>query len=236
MDASKHSPAWREFQPEPSVRWRGFFIISIPVLCLFTAIFAIAMLRSKTITLKQQEQQSRQTLISIERLMRTLVDAETGVRGYLITRRPEFLEPYVKAKITLPQVVDSLRANRQIYPASGQQFDEIPALVQQEFMLLEQILKTTNAGRSTTVGSSSLTHPLIESKLNMDRLRQKIAQLTIQEERWQRDREARGLQWRQWTNLVQWLALVIGLVGSVAALYLLSQLEEELARRASRVR
>lgn len=236
MDISKLSSAWRQFQPEPSVRWRGALIISIPALCLFTAIFAIAILRAKAITLKQQEQQSQQTLITAERLMRTLVDAETGVRGYLITRRPEFLEPYVKAKMTLPQVVDSLKANRQIYRASSQQFDEIPALVQQEFMLLEQILKAADAGAATTFGSSSLTSPLIESKLNMDRLRQEIAQFASQEERWQRDLEARASQWRQWTTVVQWLALAIGLVGSVAALYLFSQLEEELANRSSRLR
>ncbi|HEY9653368.1 MAG TPA: CHASE3 domain-containing protein, partial [Coleofasciculaceae cyanobacterium] len=96
MEVSKRSAAWREFKPEPSVRWRGVLIISIPALCLLTAIFAIAILRTKTITLKQQEQQSRQTLIRTERFVRTLVDAETGVRGYLITRRPEFLDSYVK--------------------------------------------------------------------------------------------------------------------------------------------
>ncbi|HEY9650778.1 MAG TPA: ATP-binding protein, partial [Coleofasciculaceae cyanobacterium] len=145
-------------------------------------------------------------------------------------------DSYVKAKMTLPEVVDSLQANRPIYRASGQQFGEIPALVQQEFMLLEQIIKTTDAGTSTRFGSSSLTSLLLESKSNMDRLRQKIAQLTIEEERWQRDIEARALQWRKLTNLVQWLALAIGLVGSVAALYLFSQLKEELAKRASRVR
>src|ERR687886_2528919 len=98
MDASRISPVQRKLQPDISVRWRGALIISIPAICLFASIFAIAGLRSKSLTAIDQKEQSRQTIIETNRLLRALLNAETGVRGYVITRRPEFLEPYSEAR------------------------------------------------------------------------------------------------------------------------------------------
>jgi CHASE3 domain sensor protein len=150
MDASKISPSQRKLQPDLSVRWRGALIISIPIICLFASILAIAVLRSKTIESRNQERHSRQTLIETERLLRMLVDAETGVRGYALTRRPEFIEPYSQAKSLLPKSLDSVSARVQANPAQRQQFQKILTLAQQQITLLEQILKRSEVAGATT--------------------------------------------------------------------------------------
>ncbi|MEO6026706.1 MAG: CHASE3 domain-containing protein, partial [Candidatus Binatia bacterium] len=41
---------------------------------------------------------SLEILNAIESLTRRLVDAETGQRGYLLTGRPEYLEPFTRAR------------------------------------------------------------------------------------------------------------------------------------------
>jgi PAS domain S-box-containing protein len=236
MHASKILPDRRKLRPELSVRWRGALMISIPVTCLFASIFAIAGLRSKTLATLEQEQQSQQTLLKTNRLLMALVNAETGVRGYLITRRPEFLEPYSQGKTILPELLDSVHTKVLSNPAQQQQFQEIPSLAQQQIRLLEQILKTSDAEEATTLRATLLTDELLKSKLIMDDLRQKIAEFSKQEERLQRARKAEVVWWRRLTSVVQWGALAVGLLGSGAAWYLFKQLDRELAEQASRLR
>jgi PAS domain S-box-containing protein len=236
MDASKISPSHRKLQPDLSVRWRGALIISIPIICLFASILAIAVLRSKTIESRNQERHSRQTLIETERLLRMLVDAETGVRGYALTRRPEFIEPYSQAKSLLPKSLDSVSTRVQANPAQRQQFQKILTLAQQQITLLEQILKRSEVAGATTRRTPPLTDDLLDSKLVMDNLRQEIAEFSKQEVRLQSDRNAQAVRWQTLTTAVQWGSLAIGLLGSFAALYLFYQLDRELAERASRLR
>jgi PAS domain S-box-containing protein len=233
MDASKISLIGRNLRPDLSVRWRGALIISIPAICLFASIFAIAGLRSKALIARQQEQDSQQTILETERLLRALVDAETGVRGYVITKRPEFLAIYSEAKTRIPELLDSLSAKVQANPSDRQQFQEIPTLVQQRIAILEQIRKTSEAQEATTGGSSALTDQLLKSKSVMDDLRSQIAEFSEQEERLQARREAQVVRWRQLTTVVQWSALGVGLLASGTALYLFNQLDRELANRAS---
>lgn len=49
---------------------------------------------------------SDQVIAHANRLLNLIVDEETGVRGYFLTRDPAFLEPYNRAKNILPQEFD----------------------------------------------------------------------------------------------------------------------------------
>jgi PAS domain S-box-containing protein len=236
MDASKISLPRRNFRPVVSVRWRGAFIISIPVICLFASIFAIALLRSKTLAVQEQEQQSQKTITDTDRLLRELLNAETGVRGYASTLRPEFLEPYSEARTTLPASLNSLSTKVQAKILQRQHFQKIQALAQQQMTLLEQIIKTRDAQKVTRGDFPLLNDLLLNGKSNMDELRSEIANFVQQEDRYWRDREAEALRWQEITTLVQWSCLVIGLLASTAALYLFNQLDWELDEQASRLR
>ncbi len=226
----------RKLRPDLSVTYRGALIISIPAICLFASIFVIAGLRSQVVATRKQQQQSQQTLTQINYLLRTLANAESAVRGYVLTRRPELLEPYLIAKKQLPSSLESLKANVFFQPAQRQQFQKIPLLAQQQVLLLEEILKTSNIQGPTTGGSPTMISQLLKSKSNMDELRREIEALSEQEERWQLTRQEQAEWWRRVTTLVQWSALAGGLMSSGAALYLFNQLDRELAARASRLR
>lgn len=236
MDASKLSLMRRQFRPDRSVRWRGALIISIPVICLFASIFAIAGLRSKTIEAREQQDRSQRTLVEIERLLKTLVDAETGIRGYVITRRPEFLQAYLEAKTQLPQSLTSVRAKVGANSTQPQQMEEIPTLLQQQIGFLEQILQTSNLQGESAGGSPTMTALLLNSRANMEELRQEIDRFAEKEKRAARDREVESVRWRHLTTLVQWSALGIGMVASGGAVYLFNQIDRELQERESRLR
>lgn len=236
MDASKISLTRRKLRTELSVTQRGALIISIPAICLFASIFVIAGLRSLVVAAQKQEQQSQQTITQTNRLFRALVDAETGVRGYVITRRSEFLEPYLEAKTFIPESLNSLSARVRANASQRQQFQKILTLAGQQFELLEQTLKASDLQGSTDGGSPIMTSHLLESKSNMDELRREISRFYKQEERWQRDKEGQAEWWQQLTTLVQWSALGVGLVASGAAVYLFKQLDRELEEHADRLR
>jgi PAS domain S-box-containing protein len=222
--------------PELLLRFRGALIISIPAVCLFASILAIAALRSKSIQARKQEQLSQQTLMESNGLLTTLVNAENGVRGYALTRRPEFLEPYKQAKTLLPKSISILRAKLPQNSLSAQEFKDIPTLTQQNIVLLEQIIQTVDSTKATTVQSATLTKQLLQSKLLMDNLRQEFAEFYEVEKRRQRERDGEAIRWRDAVDVVQWGALVVGLLGSLAAFYLFQQLEKNLAEQASNLR
>lgn len=236
MDAPKIRQQEQSRLPELSVTLRGALIISIPAICLFAAIFAIAALRSKSIAARKQEQQSQETIIQSNRLLMTLVNAETGVRGYALTRRPEFLEPYAQAKTLLPQSTTILSARLQENGARTQEFQKIPTLAQQKIILLEQIIQTTESEAATTIQSPALTKQLLQSKVLMDNLRREITEFTAQEKRRQSDRDGESIRWRDVATVVQWVALAVGVLGSLSAFYLFQQLDKKLAERASSLR
>lgn len=233
MDAAKKDPAQHQLRSKLSVRWRGALIILIPVVCLLASIVAIAGVRSKTLEAQQEEQQSRQTLTATNRLVLALVNAETGVRGYVITRREEFLEPYSEAKELLPESLDSLKDQVKTDWAQYQQFLEILKQVQQQITLLENILQTSDVQGATSGGSPTLSARLLEAKSSRDKLLQEIEDLAAEEERWQLNRQAQVVRWRRLTNAVQWVAVAVGVLSSGAALYLFNKLERELAKRES---
>ncbi|HUI96362.1 MAG TPA: CHASE3 domain-containing protein [Xanthobacteraceae bacterium] len=60
-------------------------------------------------------------------LMNTAVDAETGVRGYLLTDDPAFLEPYDAASAKLPGTLDALRGLTADNPAQQAALNSITA-------------------------------------------------------------------------------------------------------------
>ena len=59
---------------------------------------------------RDAELRSKETVASAYRLLGLLIDAETAMRGYLLTQNPIFLQPYDRAKQEIPQELGRLRA------------------------------------------------------------------------------------------------------------------------------
>ena len=59
-----------------------------------------------------------QARVTIQTLWRSLTDAETGQRGYLLTGRTEYLKPYVEAQGQVAQSLDWLNRYYSTEPAT----------------------------------------------------------------------------------------------------------------------
>ena len=69
-----------------------------------------------------------EVLAQIQGLVSTLKDAETGQRGYLLTGRESYLEPFLNAKRVLPDQFANLRALLGDDPAQRTHLDTLQAL------------------------------------------------------------------------------------------------------------
>jgi CHASE3 domain sensor protein len=90
------------------IRQRGTVIVAIPVICLFASLIAIAGLRDSAIQIRKRADTNQEILQEANRFLTTVVDGETGIRGYGLTKRRHFLAPYLEAKKSLPPLLAKL--------------------------------------------------------------------------------------------------------------------------------
>ena len=80
--------------------------------------------------------QSREALKAIEELQLLVTDAETGQRGYLLTRRDAYLAPYDEAMRAASSHLADLRT---LYAGNPAQLDRVVAL--QPLLIMRLLLK-----------------------------------------------------------------------------------------------
>jgi PAS domain S-box-containing protein len=123
----------------------GFLVASLAVV-LITALF----LRS-TRQLAESSGRVAHTLDIIneaESLLSLMKDAETGQRGYLLTREPHFLAPYEDARQRIGPSLERLRALTSDDPRQRQRLDEMESLIQRKLALIERTVQLEREGQS----------------------------------------------------------------------------------------
>ena len=86
--------------------------------------------------------------IVLENLNQSLVDAETGQRGYLLTLDPAYLEPYNRAAAQLPKNLAAVKLQfmQNTDPAVGQNLVPMTALIQTKLDELGRTIRAAQAG------------------------------------------------------------------------------------------
>ncbi len=73
-------------------------------------------------------------------------DMETGQRGYVVTRRPEYLQPYLAASSTLSTSLAELRERNDDRPDQATWFAEFTALIRRKQAELSETIRLMDAG------------------------------------------------------------------------------------------
>jgi len=231
--------AQRLYQPWQNlpIRVRGAVIIAIPVTCMFTALSAFAWLKASMAEDETWVQHTQTVRFETKQLLKALVDAETGVRGYGLTQREEFLEPYQWAQTEIPSSLNYLERLVNDNPPQVKRVQEIRQLADenlaifQQKLSLKQELPLVQGEPNTLVPAADLYAWLEEGNETMTEARDAIDRFLEVEEALL----AQRIQHRDRYQQVAWLALcllvVIGTLSALFALHLLHQLERELADR-----
>jgi PAS domain S-box-containing protein len=122
----------------------------------------------------QDEQASQTILQQNEDVLSLLKDAETGQRGYLLTRDEKYLEPYNTAVARMPAELSRLRTLAAPYPALRPRVDALEPLVYQKLGELQ----STIALRRTQRPKAALV--VVETDVGrqtMDKIRQLSAEI-----------------------------------------------------------
>jgi PAS domain S-box-containing protein len=126
---------------------------------------------------------------ALERLLSTLVDAETGERGFIITGEPSYLEPYDRARASIPSAFEQVRT---LTADNGEQhadLDRLSALVQ---VKLQQLAEGVRQRRESGLEAAQSVVATNIGKHTMDAMRALISGMEAREDTLQAARTAQA--------------------------------------------
>lgn len=156
----------------------SFFLRSILVISVFLLIFISSVSYKHATALKESTEllvHSYKIQIKLEQLLSTVKDAETGQRGYIISRDSAFLEPYSRARENVQQPFTELK---QLTSNNVQQYynlDSLLVLIDQRFALLASSLHLV---AEPVQNRALLAKKMMEGKHVMDLIRTQINRMT----------------------------------------------------------
>jgi CHASE3 domain sensor protein len=164
-----------------------------------------------------------------------MVNAETGMRGYLLTKRDEFLQPYATALQKLPTAMSDLRALAEAEPSYAPRLNKLLLLNQIQLLIdrqmadltwQEQYVTKSHNFRLFTRGmtfDTKIYHHLAHGKRTMDEIRANLNTMQTEEEQLltKRVQEINAIRQRDYLAII--LALFIGLATRLIARYLFNK-------------
>jgi PAS domain S-box-containing protein len=164
-------------------------------------------------------------------VLRTLVDAETGQRGFLITGKDRFLEPYHQALARLDQQVQALKDKTQDNPRQQARIQELDKLTGEQLALLQEGIDLRRQSAEKAQGFVATG----EGKEKMDAIRRLIVTMEEDEHDLLRDREQRSSSGYRIAVATQLSATALGLGLIGALVYLMWRRLKERIRATARM-
>lgn len=153
----------------------GFLVVFL-VLVLIGA-YSFRSLNELTATTQLQEQSS-QTLKVLEGIRATILDVETGERGFLISGADHYLETYRQSREQLREEMRKVRRLTEDNPAQRQRLDQLEPLIARKLTFVAQSISE----RERAGGMDAQTL-LEEGQSTMDEIRTLISRMKAEEER-----------------------------------------------------
>jgi CHASE3 domain sensor protein len=227
-------PATRLWRRIP-LRVQGKILVILPLLAItISAVLAIFGNHQRA-NIQDDIQRHFQMVRGLNEAVILMVNAETGMRGYLLTRRDEFLQPYVTASQKLRSAMADLRALAEAEPSYGPRLNKLLLLNQIQLLIDRQMTDLTwqrqyvtasNTFRVFTKGmtfDTKIYYHLAYGKLTMDEIRANLNAMQSEEERLltERVQEINAIRKRDYLAII--LALFIGLGTRLIARYLFNK-------------
>ena len=123
--------------------------ISLPLAVLAVALVVFINEASYRTTMKSMGnmEQAQSTRNALNELMESMLDAETGQRGYLLTGNKLYLEPYSDTLKTINQQLDSLRVIFSPFPEQIGEFSVMSRHISRKLAELDLSIRMRDAGQ-----------------------------------------------------------------------------------------
>lgn len=212
-----------------SIVERGAIAINIPLLCLVLSLGTHVFFRQFALASEAKVEHIQSTLKESRSLMIDMLNVETGVRGYYITRQRELLEPYNYGATQLPKTFKRIQALVADSPDQIQRAQQLSALSQEKLDVLKDRIDRVRRGEITTSNLAANFNP--RGKIAMDRFRQVLAEFSTIEERALNANYSALQRYRDLNILTIVLGVAISSLGSAFAAKLFKALAQELEER-----
>jgi CheY-like chemotaxis protein/signal transduction histidine kinase/CHASE3 domain sensor protein len=123
-------------------------------------------------------QHTLEVIQRVDGLLSSLKDAETGQRGYLLTDRESYLEPYENARANIPGQLQELRRLTANSARQQEELGQIQRFMQEKLAELQQSITLQRAGNAEGARELMLTD---RGKVTMDRARDLVDQFLEQD-------------------------------------------------------
>jgi len=211
------------------IRSKGLVVVAIPMAALLVAVLTYLASERASREASLLVSRTQEIRASIQQVSNILLDANSGVRDYLLTGQEGFLASYESAINDLPDEITRMAHLVQDDPGQSERMHRITAIVEQELDTLTTIRFSPVAGVRLT---SRQREALAKSTNFTAALRAEFRALKDEENGLLEAREARLEQLHKQTSNAIALSLVLGLsCGIVAA----SLFTSGIARRVRRL-
>jgi len=216
------------------VRYRGGVVVAIPAACLLITLGSWVWSRETLLAIRRNIETSQQNILSSNQILTQGVNAETGVRGYVITQQVDFLAPYRQAQSVLKPAIQNLEQKVQQDSERLVQVQKIDRLSDQSMIMLQQVIDVIDQKPSSD-RSAQLLPLMLENKQTVDALRTAIATYNDLEQQQLDFFLKRHTRVQDATSMALWFTAIISALGSWAAIYLFTQVDQDLSDREQRL-
>jgi signal transduction histidine kinase/DNA-binding response OmpR family regulator len=204
---------------------KGLVALAFPLGALAVAVVLFRAVQKETEEAASWVEHTLRAKERIQDVQALMVDAETGVRGFLLAGSEEFLEPYTRAESSFNGAFERLEAILRDNPAQIERLAGLRAMAGQRLEALRTLVKE---GRSRSQPDLVL---LWKSNGRMTQFREQVAAMLAEEDRLFAERTAaRDRLDRSLRRVVAGAGLVGLLGGILASVFFSSSLLRRLAR------
>jgi PAS domain S-box-containing protein len=199
------------------LRGKALVVISLPLVILLLSLVLIYTTERQSARAEADVRRVLQVQGDIQAVQTSLAEGAASVRGYLLTRRQDFLPSYLAAIPRIEAAMSRLDANIRDTEVRAH-LDRIRPLIAGKLAGLE-ILSQGDMRED----ASALTDVLVENKQMLDSLRLAIGEMRVREDALLAERTAQAAATRQHLLFATVLAACCGLIGAIVAVLLLSR-------------
>jgi PAS domain S-box-containing protein len=211
----------RRYWTDRPLAFKGLVVVGLPLTILLGALVSLYLASNA----EAQAEDNVRRAFAIQRdayqVHALLAEAAAGVRGYALTREERFLDPYRKAEADLPQTMQRLDGAIRD-PVVRSSFEELNQLAGRKREGLRRIVQLAEQARSPGSGNPRIAAALGSNKIVLDAMRRAIDDLQRRERVLLSQRMSRVEEVRDRFLALTAVSAVVGLLGSLTAVYLFS--------------
>ena len=200
---------------------KGIVVIAIPLAALLAGLVCFYLVGQAENRQEEWVSHTLEVRSELHQLLIHVVDAETGMRGYVLTRRDEFLDSYDAGRKALPESVSRISDLIQDDPLQVARFRKVQLLVAERMEKFDRTMEA--AAEDEEQPSPMTTAALMEGKAVMDALRQELGLMDQEEAHLLGARVAELSRVRNWSFAAFVGSVLFGVLGGAAATRIFSK-------------